>query len=309
MNSLKDVFNIIKNHSINIFIPLPKYLVFYELGLALSDGLKQNGINTNLISEDVHKYTFDPQQIYILYGAEIFNVEQLPSKFIVYQFEQLKAKLDTVYPEILENAYKVFSKAICIWDYSTTNIDILSKQKVLSNTPLIHVPLGYTNSLDYTDTPFPAPLLSTGFIGNVSSSSRRKKILEKLKKKIGIYENNIWNNSDPRVGVSTRLKATVIKKIDIGLIVYFYPAVVSCFDLYRVITLISNKCLVICERSMDYKMNKTFEPYIILCESFEIEKWIDYYTTNHDERKKKIEVAYQWLKTSFNYASFLPKIC
>ena len=183
MNSLKDVFNIIKNHSINIFIPLPKYLVFYELGLALSDGLKQNGINTNLISEDVHKYTFDPQQIYILYGAEIFNVEQLPSKFIVYQFEQLKAKLDTVYPEILENAYKVFSKAICIWDYSTTNIDILSKQKVLSNTPLIHVPLGYTNSLDYTDTPFPAPLLSTGFIGNVSSSSRRKKILEKLKRK------------------------------------------------------------------------------------------------------------------------------
>ena len=297
-----------------IVVPLPKYLVFYELGLALSQALTSISVTNHIEVQLINDYCFsqkqDSRKIYIIYGVDCFDINQLPEKFIVYQFEQMWAKINTVPEEVIQAYIQIIQRSVALWEYSHSNIKFFQDRHV--TVPIYHVPLGYSPCLEYNNVSGGIDLTSVeggtvGFIGNIKCE-RRKRILEPLqnKKKLTIFNNNVWNNNDPRVGQTTRLKAEIFHGLEIGVVVYYYNPVVSSFDLYRIITFIANRCVVISEYCMDLSIIKKFSPYIVFCESFEIEAWIDYFNSNPEDRKARAEKAYQWLVRENVYRDLLP---
>ena len=347
-----------------IMVPLQKSLVFLELAYALQEALYLacNGTKTR---EDFPVWVYQVEEleqlwkaergsesgtaaaggvgmaagggqttVYIIYGAECFRPEQCPPKYIVYQFEQLWAKIGTVQHGVLESFFTILKGAHCVWEYSKANLGFYRNYGFTlsgGNTlpPVYHVPLGYVSRLEYgevgmaqgggtdrtaesgTDGTVESGTESvlSAFIGN-ASGPRREKILPQLQLQLGqgltIYNNNIWNNNDPRIGITTRIKADTIAALDIGLVVYYYPPVVSSFDLYRIITYLANRVLVVSEYSMDVEYNQVFSPYVVFAESFQLAEKVDYFKKHPTERKEIVERAYQWVVSEFDYPSKIP---
>ena len=73
-----------KYEKIYILVPLPKYPVFYELGMMLSNTLTKMGYSNSILVENSHQYMYEDDALYIIYGADDFT--SLPNKYIIYQF-------------------------------------------------------------------------------------------------------------------------------------------------------------------------------------------------------------------------------
>ena len=252
-----------------------------------------------------------------IYGCEIFSLELLPKKYIIYQFEQLWAKVGCSSHlnkedqcKIFHNFINIIQKSMCVWEYSKPNIRFWRERGV--TVPIYHVPLGYVPSMEYGDCDIYQNIHPVGFIGcipNMEKLNRRKNILSSMESNnlVQIYNNNIWNNDDNRIGELCHTKGDVIKSIDIGLIIYMYPTVVSSFDLYRVLLFIANKCLVISEYSLDLEMDDLFSNYVEMGEYYTFEEKIKYYIANPKDRNNVINRAYEWLINNFKYSDFIPK--
>ena len=293
---------------ISIVVPVEKYLVFYELGKSLSYALINFQIQNEIIVDFVGNYKFNDDNIYILYGAECFE-NNLPKRFIVYQFEQMWAKVETVNSIIIDNFINnVINKSIAMWDYSEPNINFFKKKNVI--VPIIHVSLGYTTAIDYCSShPNIIKDIPSVFIGNVCL--RRINIIDKIISKdvkpfISVFNNNLWNNEHSIVGDKTNMKKEVLCRTKIGLDISIYNPVVSGFNLLRVLTFMANKCLVICEHSMDFDLNLLFKPYVVMCEIHEFNDKIKYYLNNEIERESLVNKAYNWLISEFRYERFVP---
>ena len=102
------------------------------------------------------------------------------------------------------------------------------------------------------------------------------------------------------------MKCEVICRTKIGLDISIYNPVVSGFNLLRVLTFMANKCLVICEHSMDFDLNLLFKPYVVMCEIHEFNDKINYYLKNEIERESLVNKAYNWLITTYRYERFIP---
>jgi len=181
-----------------------------------------------------------------------------------------------------------FNKAICIWEYSLSNIN-LYKQINKITVPVYYVPLGYDAYIDYKYNY--ASLnkdknIALSFVGNCYG--RRVKILNNIHKitPISLFANNVWNYIDPRISDAVPVsdtKAQVFLRSKILINIHMFAPIYASFDLYRTITAIANKCFVISEYSRDITMNKIFEPYIVLCNKDEMSENIAYYSQNEEE--------------------------
>ena len=311
----KELNNIsVKYDNIYILVSLNKYLVFYELSMMLSNTLNKMGYKNSVLVNDSDKYVYDDNSLYIIYGIDDFNYELLPNKFIIYQFEQLWRVINYCNLDIINDMFNVFNKAICIWEYSNTNLNLykyFNKLKV----PIYFVPLGYDSYIDYQfnyDYLKKDKDINISFVGQFYG--RRQNIINNINKiiPVSIYNNNVWNISECNIlknASKCDTKAQVFLRSKIIINIYMFEPIYSSFDLYRIITSISNKCLVISEYSRDIIINKIFEPYIILCDKEDFSNKIKYYIDNEKERINKVNCAYDWLNTKFKYDKFIPKEC
>lgn len=303
---------LIKYANIYILISLCKHRVFYELGMMLSKTLTEMGYPNSVLVEKSNEYVYEDEALYIIYGADSFTL--LPNNFIIYHFEQLWRIVNYCPTELINGMLTQFNKAICIWEYSLSNIN-LYKQINKITVPVYYVPLGYDAYIDYKYNY--ASLnkdknIALSFVGNCYG--RRVKILNNIHKitPISLFANNVWNYIDPRISDAVPVsdtKAQVFLRSKILINIHMFAPIYASFDLYRTITAIANKCFVISEYSRDITMNKIFEPYIVLCNKDEMSENIAYYSQNEEERIQKTDAAYNWLTTKLLYNKFIPLEC
>ena len=305
-----DILN--KYTAINILVSLDKYHVFYELGMMLSKTLTKMGYTNSVLVEKSNEYVYETDTLYIIYGADNFIL--LPNNFIIYHFEQLWRIVNYCPPELIEDMFTQFNKAICIWEYSLSNINLYNQINKIT-VPIYYVPLGYDSYINYQNTYDylnKDKNINLSFVGNCCG--RRTAIVDTINKRvpISVFSNNVWNYNDRRLSESNPIvdtKAQVFLRTKILINIHMFEPIYASFDLYRTITAIANKCLVISEYSRDITMNKIFDPYIILCNKDDMSNKIAYYSQHENERLNKVNAAYNWLKTKFIYAKFIPTEC
>ena len=290
--------------SIGLVVPLPKSLVFLELAKALQEALSALKVLSEILVEPPDSYEFDDDRTYIIYGVEILPV--LPIRFIVYQFEQMWAKIDTVSTETMEDYVMRINKAMCLWEYSKPNIAYFQQHGV--TVPIYYVPLGYSPCMERNAKTTYA--IDAIFIGNVPESEqqhRRHRILANIPN-VQVFNNRVYDNDDPRLGPTVSHKTDLLASAKVATVIYYYPPTVSSFDLYRIVSFIASKTLVISEHSMDQELNRVFQPHIDQCEWMYFADRISFYASHPNLRDEKVAAAYEWLTSNFRYERFIPPI-
>ena len=77
-----------------------------------------------IIWEVVDKIKINSSHIYILFNPHSIN--PMPKKYIIYNFEQLQVTIDPETNNFSSDYWDKLKNAICIWDYSKTNINYLT---------------------------------------------------------------------------------------------------------------------------------------------------------------------------------------
>ena len=268
-----------------------KHIVFKDIVNSLYHSLKNLSYNVSLTDKIIE----NDNELYILVGVAEF-CDNIPSKYIVYQFEQTGVSYKNSKDIWFTDKYlKLLSNALYIWDYSNENIKYLNSEFKLYNT--IYVPLRYSIVMDgapkLTDNNKDIDVL---FMGSVND--RRKKILDNLSKKyvVHIASNNLWD----------RERDLLVSRSKIVLNIQFYDN--GILELARISYLLSNCSFIISEKGREDKLISEMENFLVFSNYKNIELLVAKYIKNSEEREnKKIEFYNNWKKT--NIINSIPIEC
>ncbi len=220
-------------------------IVFKEIVNELYQCCLKLGIQatcTNLIKSD------NFLDLYIIFGMNDFNSTIIPNNYIVYQLEQTSGNEESHW---FSNIYINYLKnAISVWDYSLVNYQNLEKLGIKN---ICYVPIQYLYSVDkIIQKPYTEKDIDILFIG--SFNQRRQKIIDELTQKgyIIVAKNNSWN--EERNDLISRAK----------LIINIHYFETSILESVRLSLLLSNKCCVISETSLDPILDKWHSNYLQL---------------------------------------------
>jgi len=213
--------------------------------------------------------------LYIILGMNDFNSEFTPSNYIVYQLEQTTGNIQSKW--FTKTYINYMKNAICVWDYSKVNCKNLRKLGIQKTK---YVPLQYmsTSDMSINIDPSDAPECTTAhahpdsktapleseivkdidilFLG--SMNERRRKILDEL--------------SNPKNGLNVVIPSRswgkerddLIKRSKLILNIHYYDR--SLLETARLSYLLSNRCLVVSETSLDKDLDEWHKPYVVFSE-------------------------------------------
>jgi hypothetical protein len=198
----------------------------------LCNNIYNNVVNKGItitIENNITENNYDENTIYII--LTFFGIQNLPKKFILYNFEQL------VTERVIKNNFLYnCSKAIAIWDYAIENIEFWKKHNI--NAKFVpYIWFDNYNKLDNNLNEYEIDIL---FYGSINE--RRQKILNEIKKRLPhlkiLVINKVFGNE---------LEELIIKsKIIINIHYYDRNQI---FEVSRIIPLILNNKIVISETS------------------------------------------------------------
>ena len=215
-----------------------KYL--YQIVESLLFCLVYNDKDCDLVSEINIK---DDKNIYIIFS--INKVVELPSKFIIYNFEQL-----TTEREWSELFFDKCRKAYRVFDYSLENIKIFKKHNIKVN----HLPFGWCPKIDpeYTISENDKNL---DIIFLACKNKRRNDILNNY--------GNICVYTDDKCFYNKYEDIT--KKAKFSFNIHYYEGN-TILELTRIIPLICRGVIVISERSNDSYYDNIFKDICIFAD-------------------------------------------
>ena len=256
----------------------------YQLTHALNEALT----TLNILSELVYTIK-ETDDIYILYTVNTIDKEDLPNRYIVYNFEQLTTT--RIWPD---SFYEKLEQAEQVWDYSLENIKHLKNKNIIAH----HLPFGYSpcleNNIDTSEVQKTYDILFLASLNN-----RRIQFLKDLKQKLPDKEYYVHDkcfHKDYDIAVAS-------SKITLN--VHFYPSG-NILEVSRIIPLIANKCLVITEKSYDKWYDDKLKNIVKFCDLDQFDKVIKICLDNYDFITNTfIPNAYNKLKTEMNYVDII----
>ena len=214
----------------------------------------------------------------------------MPKRYISYNFEQFTTEYKWE-PEVFER----FKKAELVLDYSLENIKILKEKGIEAH----FFPLGYSKCMTY-NKPTDNKIIDFTFIGKITPDRFNKliplfNIYNDNKHKLFICEEKCWG--DDLENVYTR------SKIGLNLHLYFQKPIL---EITRIILLISNKVIVLSERSADKWYDNEYGHLINFFENTNYA--IDCVTQLQKYDYKEAERRYQELITKHRYIDYFKNI-
>lgn len=257
-----------------------------ELSLALKKAL-EDLLHCEVIINQKKVYKEQSQYIHIFVDMHHFTKSYIPPKFVVYNYQQLPCQRWHKFECIKDR----LPNALDIWDYSFSNMEMTREKLGLSST---FVPFGYSSTFDYTSH-FSKRDIDVLFIG--ARSPRRIQIVDQIKK------NGVSISWPKRVDGLEKGKIINRAKIVINLHKF---GDLDILEMARISFYLSNKCIVISEKSMDEKLMDQFEDGIIFGNKKDIPDLCKSYLSKGVELDSIREKKYQWFKTHHSYESKIP---
>ena len=261
-------------------------LYFYQIAEALSESLTALGVENKLVK----KIDLKKEELYLLFTVNPLEFDQLPKRYIVYNYEQL-----TTNRVWNDDFYKKLKGAKSVWDYSLKNIKHLQEKGINA----IHVPYGYSPCLEVTssNTDKPNDIL---FLGTLNM--RRKINL------LSIKQTTYEGNKEPKLVVHQQCFKdnydNEIQKCKMVVNIHYYIGG-TILEVSRIIPLLANKCLVISEPSYDEWYDEKLKKCIKFVEVEKMPKMCKVCLDNRALLDKFVDNGYQWLKENFNYQHFI----
>ena len=215
--------------------------VFIQMMTAFAGEFREMGYETTIV-EDLND--LEKNSLLILFGYQGYVdrpdiLEQLSNyKVVIFNAEQLPTG-------IWDNIIHEWNNYLAIWDYSVLNIQYL-KSKGVHNTFL--VPLGYSKYFKVMN------LCSNRnkeivFFGTINE--RREKMMENIKKSgYNVKYIEVWDENYKQV----------IRENQVFLNIHYYQP--SILEYFRIIPILSNKGIVISERSNDPFLDILVSKYV-----------------------------------------------
>jgi predicted peroxiredoxin len=230
-------------------------------------------------------FDFNDHELYILVGIHEFNLNALPKNYVLYNFEQLSARQLHAKKEALELYIHLMTNALHVWDYNKANVQYLKDHGYAKNN-IVHVPF-INNRLQLYHCG--EKTFDVLFCGNYAL--RRIPILESCKSVFPdklIIAQNIWGGQ----------KGVMHSKSKIVLDIQMNEPKLSLNPYARYAYGFFYKCLIIAERTSDYK---ELEDYIVFYDTVdEMNDKIAYFLEHEEERCSIVEKAHvMWVNQTF----------
>ncbi len=158
--------------SVNVTVIRPDGYSHASAFNEIAESLRYSFSKMGFISEHTENLFID-DGVNIILGAHLLTADQIaniPESSIIYNFEQITDSSTWMTPEFL-GLFQKFD----IWDYSTGNIDALTRKGVAGR--VTHVPLGYAEILRRIPKPEQQDI-DVLFYGSINE--RRQQILDRL---------------------------------------------------------------------------------------------------------------------------------
>lgn len=265
-----------------------------ELVTALVAGIKEKyQIHTEIYHKDGIN-NFNSDTLYIFVDLHHFyNITKLPKYYIMYNFLQAECRKK----KTLRVADKA-RNAIQLWDYSPLNIKFFEHS--ISNIKTAYVPFGYSKTYELSQSEDIKKINAIGFLGDLNSP-RRQNIVRDIKNKTGhditTSKIKLFGDSKARFLRSTKIMLN-IHKVDSATIL----------ETARIVTLLSNGCFVISEKSNDQDLMNIYQGKVIFADPHEIADQVDYYLKHDEERERIANDAYKWISTEYKTSDLIPDI-
>lgn len=265
-----------------------------ELVNALVLGIKEKYQITASIHQKETIKKFDDQTLYIFVDLHhFFKEKSLPKHYIMYNFLQAQCRKKKTL-RVKEQA----KNAIQLWDYSQINLKFFQQQ--CPGIKPVYVPFGYSKSYELSKPEQLEKTKAVGFLGDLGTP-RRQKIVNSIKKVTG------YDVSTSKIKLFGDAKARFLKSTKIMLNIHKVDTA-TILETARLVTLLSNGCFVISEKSTDQELMKTYTGKVIFAEPNEIADLVEYYLKHEDEREEFAKSAYEWIKNEYQTAKFIPDL-
>ena len=239
-------------------------ITFSDIVNGLSECFDNMGIDNEITSEIKQNNFLD---LYIIFGMNDFSSQVVPRNYIVYQLEQTTGNDESKW--FNQTYLNYLKKAVAVWDYSLINYKNLRQ---LGITNINYIPIQYMHVVDkIKQKSWNKKDIDILFIG--SFNDRRSLIIEQLKKKrLNIVsKNNIWKDE----------KDDLISRSKIVLNIHYFQQ--SILETVRLSHLLSNKCIVVSEKSLDPILDKWHQPYVKFAEYDELAEVCEKLLNDHSQ--------------------------
>ena len=266
-----------------------------ELVKALVAGINERyQISAQIINKEKIQ-RFNDETLYIFVDLHHFaKVKSLPKYYIMYNFLQAQCRKNKTL-----RVKKQADNAIQLWDYSQTNLKFF--EQYVPNVTKMYVPFGYSSTYELSQTEELKKTQAVGFLGDLGTA-RRQNIVKAIKQKTG---NNV---STSQVKLFGDAKARFLRKTKIMLNIHKVDTA-TILETARLVTLLSNGCFVISEKSTDEELMKTYQNFVVFAEGpNEIANLVKYYLTHEEEREEFAKRAYHDFKTNYPTSKFIPNL-
>ena len=236
------------------------HLTFADLVRGLAEALRTRQIVVEVTTQIKPNNFMD---LYIIFGMNDFNSPVTPHNYIVYQLEQTTGQDQSGWfsPTYL----KYLKEAIEVWDYSVVNYQNLQK---LGIKKVRYVPLQYMPILkEIQPVPKEIDLLFYGLL-----NQRRQDLLDQLTQKglKVVVKSHLWNEE----------RSGLIAKSKVILNLHYYDH--SILETTRLSYLLSNRCVVVSEKSHDPILDRWHQPYVALVDSSNLVEMCEHLVTTYE---------------------------
>jgi len=280
----------------------PKSIVLFPIGQIFYNSLKDNGYKVEHFQlREINDYLYKEGDFVIIIGAgrfPNFNVEQKQEnvKYVLWQSEQLPIKCDElekseVGKKRLSTLEKLLPYYDYYFDYYPSQISFMEKRGWKVDGC---VPLGYHETLDYTDKFDLEIKWDVVFMGTMSE--RRKKQFESIKKRCNVFPNNSsWGLDFYKILYQTK----------IGLNIHF--EYLDTLEFWRILNYLCNKKLIVSEIIVSP------EPLIdgqhfIMARRDEFVDVVDQTVKNYEELKHIAVCGYDFIKNEYKFNDMTKKM-
>jgi hypothetical protein len=256
---------------------------------ALNEVMTELHIPHKIIENYFDEFIYNDEDIYLICTT---HEERpiMPKRYISYNFEQFTTEYPWK-PEVFER----LKKAELVLDYSLENIKLLKEKGIEAH----FCPLGYANCMTY-NKPTNDKIIDFVFTGQITQDRYNKmspliNIYNENKHKLFICHEKCWGDN----------LETVYTQSKFGLNIHLYSQK-PILEITRIILLISNKVIVLSERSEDKWYDNEYG-YLI---NFFKNKNYAIDCVNHLQKYdyKEAERRYQELITNHRFINYFKKI-
>lgn len=255
----------------------------------LSEVMTELEIPHKIIENYFNEFVYNDEDVYLLCTTHE-EKPFMPKRYISYNFEQFTSE----YPWNQE-VFEKFKKAELVLDYSLENIKIFKEKGIEAH----FLPLGYANCMTY-NKPTDNKIIDFTFIGKLTNERYNKikpliNIYNENLNKLFICQENCWGDFLENIYTQS--------KFGLNIHLYYQKPIL---EITRIILLISNKVIVLSERSDDKWYDNE---YGHLINFFENKNYaIDCVNQLQKYDYKEAERRYQELITKHRYVDYFKKI-